>query len=291
MRSPVSGSRTTREEAPPRHLPSALQGTEAHIWAAPVEAPISIACMRGVVAAGHPLTAEAGAQILRDGGNAVDAAVGAVLMSFVAESPLTGPGAGGFMLLHTASGEDHLLDFFVGAPGRGLERLEPAAAHADPHPLARRRLPVVQHRPVVMRGLRNAEGSRRGASALRVDAAVGARGRSGARRPGGRGGEPGAGVPVPDPRPDHGRRARGAGDLPGGRTAGARGRRDPAARGGRPAGPSRRRGPRVPLHGRRGRGGERLGAGARRPAHARRPGLVRGGRARAGARPATGGAR
>ena len=83
--------------------------------------------MRGVVAAGHPLTAEAGARILRDGGNAVDAAVGAVLMSFVAESPLTGPGAGGFMLLHTASGEDHLLDFFVGAPGRGLERLEPAA--------------------------------------------------------------------------------------------------------------------------------------------------------------------
>src|SRR5919197_1367717 len=83
--------------------------------------------MQGVVAAGHPLTAEAGARILREGGNAVDAAVGAVLMSFVTESPLTGPGAGGFMLLHTASGEDHLLDFFVAAPGKGLDRLEPAA--------------------------------------------------------------------------------------------------------------------------------------------------------------------
>src|SRR3954451_15377169 len=88
---------------------------------------ISIGGMRGVVAAGHPQTAEAGARILREGGNAVDAAVGAVLMSFVTESPLTGPGAGGFMLLHTASGEDHLLDFFVAAPGKGLERLEPAA--------------------------------------------------------------------------------------------------------------------------------------------------------------------
>ena len=43
-------------------------------------------------------------------------------MSFVAESPLTGPGAGGFMLVHTGGGEDHLLDFFVAAPGRGLER-------------------------------------------------------------------------------------------------------------------------------------------------------------------------
>ena len=82
--------------------------------------------MRGVVAAGHPRTAEAGAQALREGGNAVDAAVAAVLMSFVAEPPLTGPGAGGFMLVHTAAGESHLLDFFVAAPGQGLDSLEPA---------------------------------------------------------------------------------------------------------------------------------------------------------------------
>jgi gamma-glutamyltranspeptidase/glutathione hydrolase len=80
--------------------------------------------MKGVVAAGHPLTAEAGADVLRAGGNAVDAAVAAVLMSFVAESPLTGPGAGGFMLVH-APGESHLLDFFVAAPGLGLDELEP----------------------------------------------------------------------------------------------------------------------------------------------------------------------
>src|SRR6059058_955572 len=83
--------------------------------------------MRGVVAAGHPLTAEAGARVLRAGGNAVDAAVAGVLMSFVAESPLTGPGAGGFMLVHTASGENLLLDFFVAAPGEGLSGVEPAA--------------------------------------------------------------------------------------------------------------------------------------------------------------------
>ena len=48
-------------------------------------------------------------------------------MSFVAESPLTGPGAGGFMLVHTAGGEDHLLDFFVAAPGRGLDGVQPSA--------------------------------------------------------------------------------------------------------------------------------------------------------------------
>ena len=78
--------------------------------------------MRGVVAAGHPLTAEAGADVLRACGNAVDAALAAMLMSWVAESPLTGHGAGGFMLLHTAAGENHLLDFFVAAPGKGAQR-------------------------------------------------------------------------------------------------------------------------------------------------------------------------
>jgi gamma-glutamyltranspeptidase / glutathione hydrolase len=79
---------------------------------------------RGCVAAGHPLTAEAGAGVLREGGNAVDAAVAAALTSFVCESPLTGLGAGGFMLIHSPGAtEDVLLDFFVASPGRsGRER-------------------------------------------------------------------------------------------------------------------------------------------------------------------------
>jgi gamma-glutamyltranspeptidase/glutathione hydrolase len=73
--------------------------------------------LRGAVAAGHELTAEAGAEVLRRGGNAVDAAVCAVLTSFATESPLTGLGAGGFMLVHTGT-ESVLLDFFVEVPGR-----------------------------------------------------------------------------------------------------------------------------------------------------------------------------
>jgi gamma-glutamyltranspeptidase / glutathione hydrolase len=77
--------------------------------------------MKGVVAAGHHLTAETGAQVLRNGGNAFDAAVCAVLTSFASESLLTGLGAGGFLLAHTASGEDHLYDFFVEAGGRGVD--------------------------------------------------------------------------------------------------------------------------------------------------------------------------
>jgi gamma-glutamyltranspeptidase/glutathione hydrolase len=73
---------------------------------------------RGVVAAGHPLTAEAGARVLREGGNAVDAAIASMLTSFVAEPLLTGLGAGGYMLVAGAGHEPSLLDFFVEAPGR-----------------------------------------------------------------------------------------------------------------------------------------------------------------------------
>src|SRR3954454_2958445 len=77
---------------------------------------------KGGIAAGHPLTAEAGARVLREGGNAVDAAVAAVLMSWVCEPTLTGPGAGGFMLVHTPEGANVLLDFFVAAPGKGSDQ-------------------------------------------------------------------------------------------------------------------------------------------------------------------------
>jgi gamma-glutamyltranspeptidase/glutathione hydrolase len=77
--------------------------------------------MKGAVAAGHPLTAQAGARILEEGGNAVDACIAAAFVSWVTESPLTGPGAGGFMLVHRArDASDFLLDFFVTIPGRGL---------------------------------------------------------------------------------------------------------------------------------------------------------------------------
>jgi gamma-glutamyltranspeptidase/glutathione hydrolase len=75
----------------------------------------------GVIAAGHPLTAQAGADVLRDGGNAVDAAVGAMLASFATEPLLTGFGAGGYMLVAAPGKTPVLLDFFVEAPGRGAD--------------------------------------------------------------------------------------------------------------------------------------------------------------------------
>jgi gamma-glutamyltranspeptidase/glutathione hydrolase len=88
---------------------------------------------KGVVAAGHPLSAEAGADVLRAGGNAVDAALGAMLAAFAAEPLLTGLGAGGYMLVVPGDdatlwparggvgGEPALLDFFIEVPGRGAD--------------------------------------------------------------------------------------------------------------------------------------------------------------------------
>jgi gamma-glutamyltranspeptidase/glutathione hydrolase len=79
--------------------------------------------MKGAVAAGHPLTAQAGARVLEEGGNAVDACVAAAFAGGVCESFLTSPGAGGFMLVHRARDRTaRLADFFVSTPGLGLEK-------------------------------------------------------------------------------------------------------------------------------------------------------------------------
>src|ERR687896_1159708 len=81
--------------------------------------------MKGAIAAGHPLTARAGAEVLAEGGNAVDACVAAAFASWVAESPLTGPGGGGFMLVHRARDRTtRIFDFFVAVPGLGLAKRE-----------------------------------------------------------------------------------------------------------------------------------------------------------------------
>lgn len=71
---------------------------------------------RGVIAAGHRLTAEAGAEMLRQGGNAFDAVVAAAFTACVTESVLTSLAGGGFLLAHTAAGQNRLFDFFCQTP-------------------------------------------------------------------------------------------------------------------------------------------------------------------------------
>ena len=76
--------------------------------------------MRGAIAAGHELTARAGAEALAHGGHAVDALVAAAVMSWAAEPALTGPCGGGFALVRPARGRPALLDAFTSIPGINL---------------------------------------------------------------------------------------------------------------------------------------------------------------------------
>lgn len=81
---------------------------------------------RGAIAAGHPLTAAAGAQMLAQGGNAVDAAVAAAFASFISEYTLSAAGGGGFALVYDAArGAGELLDFFSTGPGLGRAHQPP----------------------------------------------------------------------------------------------------------------------------------------------------------------------
>ncbi|MEZ4638950.1 MAG: gamma-glutamyltransferase [Caldilineaceae bacterium] len=71
----------------------------------------------GMVAAKHPLAAEAGLRVLQEGGNAIDAAITTALAMGVVEPYMSGIGGGGFMLYQDAeSGESHFLDYFMPAP-------------------------------------------------------------------------------------------------------------------------------------------------------------------------------
>jgi gamma-glutamyltranspeptidase/glutathione hydrolase len=76
--------------------------------------------MRAAVAAGHPATAEAGIEVLADGGSAADAAVAACLASCVAETVMTGLLGGGHAIyLDGRSGRARNVDCFVAVPGLG----------------------------------------------------------------------------------------------------------------------------------------------------------------------------
>lgn len=73
----------------------------------------------GAIAAGHEQTARAGARMLAEGGNAIDAATAAVFASCTCEPTLTGLGGAGFATVRLADGAATVLDFFAAVPGHG----------------------------------------------------------------------------------------------------------------------------------------------------------------------------
>ncbi len=79
---------------------------------------------RGMVVSAHPLASQAGLEILRLGGNAVDAAVATTFAISVVEPFSAGIGGGGFLLLHQANKtEMKALDFRERAPLKATKNM------------------------------------------------------------------------------------------------------------------------------------------------------------------------
>ena len=74
--------------------------------------------MKGAVAGGSQATVDAGVWALRQGGNAVDAAIASTLMAGVAEPLLSGLAGAGLATVRY-EGEVYCVDFFANMPGLG----------------------------------------------------------------------------------------------------------------------------------------------------------------------------
>ncbi len=69
----------------------------------------------GMVASKHPLIGKTGIDILKKGGNAVDAAVAAAFVDCVVEPAMNGIGGEGVMAIHMTDGKNTIIDY-VGRP-------------------------------------------------------------------------------------------------------------------------------------------------------------------------------
>jgi gamma-glutamyltranspeptidase/glutathione hydrolase len=78
---------------------------------------VTVTAAHGMVATDAPLATHVGAQVLRDGGNAVDAAIATAFALAVVLPAAGNLGGGGFLVAHMGDGREGALDFRETAPG------------------------------------------------------------------------------------------------------------------------------------------------------------------------------
>jgi gamma-glutamyltranspeptidase/glutathione hydrolase len=78
----------------------------------------NITCTNGAVVSAHPLASEVGAGILKQGGNAIDAAIATQLALAVVYPGAGNIGGGGFTVARLANGQNITIDYREKAPGK-----------------------------------------------------------------------------------------------------------------------------------------------------------------------------
>ena len=90
---------------------------------APASIVLPLRSKKGMVVSAQPLASDAGLSILRQGGNAVDAAVATAFAISVVEPFSAGIGGGGFLLMSSSQGEMRALDFRERAPLKATPKM------------------------------------------------------------------------------------------------------------------------------------------------------------------------
>ncbi|MFQ6370702.1 gamma-glutamyltransferase [Shewanella sp. YIC-542] len=94
----------------------------------------AVEAQNGMVVSSQRFASEAGVEILKLGGNAVDAAVAVGYAQAVVNSCCGNIGGGGFMTLHLADGSDHFIDFREMAPAAATATMyQDEAGNLLPH--------------------------------------------------------------------------------------------------------------------------------------------------------------
>ena len=91
-----------------------------------------------MVASSNALASEAGIEVMKEGGNAIDAAVATAFALAVVHPQAGNLGGGGFMLIRLHDGATHFIDFREAAPAKAT-----ATMYQD---ASRKRDPGLEHR-------------------------------------------------------------------------------------------------------------------------------------------------